>query len=117
MTERQLQGAVIDLCELYGIAWYHTYDSRNSKPGWPDLALCGPRGFMLRELKTEQGTLSSDQDEWGFLLRNVGVDWDVWRPADLLSGRIERELMEIGRPPARVVMADRCIICATVLDP
>lgn len=98
MNERHLQGAVIDLCKLYGIAWYHTYDSRNSVAGWPDLALCGAGGFMLRELKTERGELTSDQDEWGFRLRNAGVNWDVWRPDDLRSGRIERELTAIRGP-------------------
>lgn len=119
MNERQFQGAVIDLCKLYGIAWYHTYDSRNSVAGWPDLALCGAGGFMLRELKTERGELTSDQDEWGFRLRNAGVNWDVWRPADLRSGRIERELMAIRRsaPMPPRVQADRCAICGSKLDP
>lgn len=119
MNERQLQGAVIDLCQLYGIRWYHTYDSRNSEPGWPDLALCGPRGFMLRELKAEHGVLTSDQDEWGHLLRNAGENWDVWRPTDLHSGRIERELMEISGVPLTVKAARpaHCVICGCMLDP
>lgn len=95
MTERHLQGAVIDLCRFLCIAWYHTADSRRSVKGWPDLALCGARGFMLRELKTARGGLTSEQEEWGFMLRNAGVNWDVWRPCDLESGRIERELQGI----------------------
>jgi hypothetical protein len=115
MNERQFQGAVIDLCKLYGIAWYHTYDSRNSVPGWPDLALCGPGGFMLRELKTDRGELTSDQDEWGFMLRNAGVNWDVWRPGDLHSGRIERELMAISGPRLDLVVPPEpgkpCVRC------
>lgn len=95
MKEAHLQGAVIDMCRLFGVAWYHAYSSRRSVPGWPDLALCGSRGFMLRELKAPSGRLTSDQQQWGLTLRAAGVSWDVWRPDDLRSGRIERELLEI----------------------
>lgn len=95
MTEQQLQGAVADMCRIYGIAWYHTYNSRRSVPGWPDLALCGAHGFMTRELKTETGRTTPDQERWGWMLRQAGVNWDVWRPADLWSGRIQKELLAI----------------------
>jgi hypothetical protein len=95
MTERQLQGAVIDMCRLFCVAWYHPYSSRRSVPGWPDLALCGTRGFRLRELKTETGKLTPEQEEWGVMLRNAGVSWDVWRPVDLHSGRVQAELEAI----------------------
>ena len=50
---------------------------------------------MLRELKTEKGRLTKDQQAWGSRLRDAGVSWDVWRPADLHSGRIQRELEAI----------------------
>ena len=95
MRESQLQDVIIQLCRILGVAWYHPYSSRRSVPGWPDLALCGPSGFILRELKTQTGHLSEDQQRWGWMLRHAGVDWDVWRPADLHSGRVQRELMEI----------------------
>ena len=95
MKEVHLQGAVIDMCRLFGVAWYHAYSSRRSAPGWPDLALCGSRGFMLRELKTAAGRLTTEQQHWGLMLRAAGVSWDVWRPDDLKSGRIQRELEAI----------------------
>lgn len=95
MTEQQLQAAVSDMCKIYGIACYHTYYSRRSAPGWPDLALCGAHGFITRELKTERGDTTADQDRWGWMLRQAGVSWDIWRPADLHSGRIQRELLDI----------------------
>lgn len=95
MREAHFQDAVIDMCKLYGIAWYHPYLSHRSAAGWPDLALCGPRGFLLRELKTERGKLTADQERWGSILRQAGVSWDVWRPDDLKSGRIQRELLDI----------------------
>ena len=85
----------MDICDLYGIAYYHTYNSRRSVPGWPDLALCGSRGFITRELKAEYGKPTRDQEHWGFILRNAGVSWDVWRPDDLRNGRIQRELEAI----------------------
>lgn len=95
MKEAHLQGAVIDMCRLFGVAWYHAYSSRRSVPGWPDLALCGSRGFMLRELKTATGRLTTEQQQWGLTLRAAGVSWDTWRPADLHSGRIQAELEAI----------------------
>lgn len=95
MKEAHLQEAVTDMCRLFGVAWYHAYSSRRSVPGWPDLALCGSRGFMLRELKAAGGRLTSGQQQWGLMLRAAGVSWDVWRPDDLRSGRIQRELLDI----------------------
>jgi hypothetical protein len=95
MTEAHFQASVISLCKLLGVSWFHPYYSERSIPGWPDLALCGPRGFMLRELKTEVGRLIPAQEKWGELLRTAGQDWDVWRPSDLHSGRIKSELLEI----------------------
>lgn len=95
MNERHLQGAVIDMCRLYGIAWYHSYSSRHCVPGWPDLALCGTRRFILRELKSVVGILTPEQDEWGLMLQQAGISWAVWRPDDLKSGRIQRELLAI----------------------
>lgn len=95
MKEAHIQGAVIDMCRLFGVAWYHAYSSRRSIPGWPDLALCGSRGFLLRELKAAGGRCTTGQQQWGLMLRAAGVSWDVWRPDDLHSGRIQRELEAI----------------------
>jgi len=95
VTEEQFQDTVVAMCKLLGIAWYHPYFSRRSAAGWPDLALCGKNGFLLRELKTERGKLTADQERWGSILRTAGVSWDVWRPTDLESGRIQRELLDI----------------------
>jgi hypothetical protein len=63
--------------------------------GWPDLALCGRRGLLFRELKTAAGRLSVTQRQWGDRLCAAGADWAVWRPADLISGRIACELQAI----------------------
>lgn len=95
MTEEQFQSTVIAMCKLFGVGWYHPYFSRRSAAGWPDLALCGDRGFLLRELKTDKGRVTRDQQAWGERLRKAGQDWDVWRPVDLHGGRIQAELEAI----------------------
>jgi len=95
VTEAQLQDTVVAMCKLLDVAWYHPYFSRRSAAGWPDLALCGTTGFITRELKTERGKLTADQQRWGSMLRQAGISWDVWRPGDLQSGRIQRELLNI----------------------
>lgn len=95
MNEQRLQAAVIDMCKIFGIACYHTYNSQRSAPGWPDLALCGARRFITRELKSEYGKVTPEQEHWGWMLRQAGIGWEVWRPDDLRSGRIQRELLEI----------------------
>ena len=41
VTEKAFQTAVVELAELCGWKVYHTYDSRRSAPGFPDLVL-GP---------------------------------------------------------------------------
>ena len=96
MRESQLQDTIVQLCKLFGgITWYHAYTSRRSVPGWPDLAILGTRRLIFRELKTETGKVSMEQERWGLMLRHAGQDWDVWRPNDLQSGRIQRELEAI----------------------
>lgn len=91
MTEAQLQAAVTDLCKLYGLRWHHQRISQLSKPGWPDLVIAG-RSLLFRELKRQAGYPTAAQLEWIHDLRHAGADADVWRPADLASGRIQREL-------------------------
>ena len=95
MTERSLQASIIEICRLYGIAWYHTFDSRRSARGWPDLAMCGEHGFITRELKSDRGSLTPEQERWADRLRQAGISWAVWRPDDLRSGRIQQELLGI----------------------
>ena len=56
-----------DLVKKAGFAgWmvYHTYDSRRSTAGFPDLVLVKPPVVIFAELKTEKGTPSTAQDEW-----------------------------------------------------
>ena len=92
MTETQLQRAIIQLAELFGWLVYHTHDSRHSQPGFPDLVLVRGGRIIFVELKSAKGTVSKDQEEWLKRLSATKAEVWVWRPADWLSGAIERVL-------------------------
>ncbi|VXA93085.1 VRR-NUC domain-containing protein [Citricoccus sp. K5] len=98
LTEKQLQGTITDMATLLGWRWFHVHDSRRSPAGFPDLVLVHPgQGRTLwRELKTAKGRVSPDQKVWLADLVAAGEDADVWRPADLASGRVLAELRGQG---------------------
>lgn len=94
MSEDALQARVIALAKELDYLAYHTYNSRRSQPGWPDLVLgsLSRRRLVIRELKTSRGRVSPAQTAWLLVLRACGVDAGVWRPMDLLDGTILRIL-------------------------
>lgn len=83
MTEAEWQRQVIDLARMYGWRVYHTFDSRRSSPGWPDLVLARAPVFMVVELKTDKGRVRPAQREWLELLAACGVEAHIWRPRDV----------------------------------
>lgn len=91
MRERDLQAIVISICSWLHLDWFHPLNSRGMNPGWPDLVIIGSK-VIYRELKTEIGGVSPAQKRVGERLTKAGADWDVWRPRDLRSGAIERQL-------------------------
>lgn len=95
MTEAELQAQILDLCKHMGLLVYHTYDSRRSQPGFPDLVIVGKHGVLYRELKTDRGRVSKEQDQWLVALHATGADAKVWRPRDWPT-RVHRELQELG---------------------
>lgn len=90
MSEEQLQKAIVGAAQRAGWFVYHTYDSRRSTAGYPDLHLVHlTRGLsVFRELKTEKGRLTPDQIRWIQALTAAGVDAGVWRPADWFDGTV-----------------------------
>lgn len=93
MTERELYEHIREMALRLGWLVYHTYDSRRSYPGFPDVVLVRPPRLILAELKRERGELSPQQERWLEALRRVpGIAVYVWRPSDWLSGEIERVL-------------------------
>ena len=99
MTEAQLQAAVIECARRLHYDVYHTYTSRRSEPGFPDLVLIRkdpriglPSRFIVAELKAPGGRVSPDQERWLRNFEAMGVPAYVWRPSHWLSGEIERAL-------------------------
>lgn len=85
LTEKEWQRQVVELCQTLG--WrkaYHTFDSRRSASGFPDLVLVRDRVIYL-ELKREQGKLSDAQKSWLRALLAAGQEAFVVRPRDLES--------------------------------
>ena len=95
MTEAQLQAAILEACAWLKLLAYHTHDSRRSARGFPDLVIVGPRGVIFRELKSDSGETSPEQDLWGWMLCRSGASWQVWRPADWYSGVIRDVLQQL----------------------
>ncbi len=87
------------VCRQLGLDWVHHRRSEMTNPGWPDLVVKAPRGragVMFRELKREKQRPTPAQQEWLDALTADGMDAGVWRPSDLLSGRIARELAALA---------------------
>jgi hypothetical protein len=78
------------------LAGYHTRDSRGSARGYPDWTIAGPGGVIWRELKTQRGAVTPEQQAWLDTLADAGGDAGVWRPTDLISGRVARELAAVA---------------------
>lgn len=94
MPEEVLLQTVREMARAYGYLEFHPYDSRRSTPGFPDCVFVHPVAgrLLFRELKTVVGKVTSAQQTWLDGLTAAGQDAAVWRPEDLTSGRIQREL-------------------------
>lgn len=101
MTERELENAVRRILKDLPTVWArHESDSRGARAGWPDWTFLQRAqclgGAMFRELKRERENPTKAQQECLTYLDAAGLDADVWRPSDLLSGRIARELATLA---------------------
>lgn len=70
-TEKELLEWARDIGRAYGWRVYHTYDSRNSEPGFPDLIMIKDGVQLAVETKTLTGRVTSEQADW--LLDFAGV--------------------------------------------
>lgn len=116
VSERQFQQAVIQMARHLGWSVWHHHDSRRQAggrlvgdldaKGWPDLALARDR-LLLRELKTEKGRLSREQQQTidtlklrpavrAQDLRQVLVHRIRWRPPEAAAAD-EAAAMAAGR--------------------
>lgn len=84
VSEKQFQSAVIALAKRHLWLCYHTFDSRKSMAGFPDLVLVRDR-IIFAELKTETGRPTADQERWLEGLREAGAEVYLWKPSDWVS--------------------------------
>jgi len=83
VSEENFEAMVVAASKIRGWLCYHTYDSRRSGPGFPDLVLVHPESEVLyRELKTESGKMTTAQEVWRERLCQAGANVKVWRPSD-----------------------------------
>jgi hypothetical protein len=83
ITEKHWQDDVLEIANLFGWASYHTFDSRRSNPGFPDLILARPPLVIAAELKTDHGRISLAQRQWLATLEQCDrIKTRLWRPAD-----------------------------------
>lgn len=89
LTEKQWQQRVVDFARLKRWKVYHTFDSRHSAAGFPDLVLVRAPHIIFAELKTDRAAskLSPAQQMWIDALAecmptNPHVEVYVWRPAN-----------------------------------
>lgn len=85
ISEKQFQAQVVELARLYNWLVYHTYDSRRSAPGFPDLVLVRPPRLIFAELKSEEGRARPEQRTWLEALSGCtqAPESHLWRPRDL----------------------------------
>lgn len=95
MTEKQLQAAIVECARLLGWLTYHTFDSRRSSPGFPDLILIRGGRLIAAELKSETGKMRPEQDAWLEAFIGTGALAAVWRPSHWLAGLVE-ETLRVG---------------------
>ena len=84
MSEKRLQGTVIEYAKALGWAYYHPFDSRRSVKGWPDLILVRGTRIVAAELKRQGGRTTPEQVAWLDMLDATGkVETYVWRPSNI----------------------------------
>lgn len=94
-SEKSFQSQILELARLAGWRTYHTFDSRRSAAGFPDLCLVRPPLVFFVELKSESGKLRPEQREWLEVLgRCERTEARLWRPRDFEE--IERTLCKRG---------------------
>ena len=86
ISEKDFQANVVALAKASG--WkriYHTWDSRRSEKGFPDLVMLRGERLLVAELKTERGRVRPEQHEWLDAFAEAGVETHIWRPSDMVN--------------------------------
>ena len=81
ISEKSFQQLVIDYAKLKGWTVYHTFNSRKSTPGYPDLSMVRGARHVVAELKSEHGRLTPDQRRWLEAFQHTSTEVYLWRPS------------------------------------
>lgn len=95
ITEKQFQNKITALCRYLGLKVYHTFDSRRSDPGFPDLVIVGRGGVIFAELKSAKGKVTFAQQDWLTRLAKAGQRTYLWRPEDF--DEVQRVLNSLSK--------------------
>lgn len=93
ISEKTFQQQIVTLAKVTGWMVYHTYDSRKSEPGFPDLVMVKDGRLIFAEVKTEKGKLTEAQGKWATALMKVretitirifgsNVGYFIWKPSN-----------------------------------
>ena len=83
ITEKEFMDEVVETAQLGGWLVYHTYDSRRSQAGFPDLVMVRHGRVIFAELKSEKGRIRPEQQLWlDELMKSDAVETFLWRPSD-----------------------------------
>jgi hypothetical protein len=86
MPEKQFMQRIVSFARARGWLVFHTYDSRRSAPGFPDLVLVRRGRLIMAEIKTQTGRLTRAQQEWLQALGECSnVEAMIWRPSDWIQ--------------------------------
>lgn len=100
-TEKQFQALVLDLAGKMGWSCYHTFDSRRSQAGFPDVVMVKPPRLIFLELKVGKHQATDAQIAWLDLIGQCGAEAYVMRS----TGDQTRDAMGIAdllaRKPAK----------------
>ena len=81
IDEKEFQTQVVSLAKRNGWKVYHTYSSKRSEPGFPDLVFRRAGRIIVAELKVGDNTPTEEQEEWLADFRAAGIPTFVWTPA------------------------------------
>lgn len=97
-AERALLAALTVECDELGLLWHHDPDSRRGvgSPGFPDLVVAGPGGFMIAELKSGNGRMSREQIRWRACLQHGFRGYALLRPEHHERGDTTRLLLQLA---------------------
>jgi hypothetical protein len=84
MKEKYFQQAVVDMARRLGYEYvYHTWSSRNSPAGFPDLIIGNPGIMIVAELKADDGRITPEQYFWLLYFGSITEHVYLWKPDEI----------------------------------